>query len=65
MPAYFVYRWHDLGSAPLSRLRKVGEVWEITDWRTMPRAELRRRIMMHPRNLSPVPHPLIDVPVAL
>jgi hypothetical protein len=65
MTDYYVYTWDNLGHGLLSRLRQVGEIWGIEGWQTMTKAQLRRAIMTHPKNLSPVPHPLIEVPVEL
>ena len=62
---YYVYRWHQLGDAPISKLRSVGEAWAIPGWQTKTKAELRWAIMGHAKNKSDVPHPLISVPVEL
>jgi hypothetical protein len=62
---YYVYRWHALGDAPISKLRAIGELWGIPGWREKSRTDLRWAIMRHQRNTSTVPHPLINVPIEL
>jgi len=62
---YYVYRWNDLGQAPISKLRSIGEVWAIPGWQTKSRSDLRWAIMRHEKNASTVPHPLIVVPIEL
>lgn len=62
---YAVYRDRDISAMTLSGVRKVGEVYGIPGAETMTKAALRKAILTHPKNLSPVPHPLIDLPVPL
>lgn len=60
---YLKYRAHDLKMARLSSLREIARLWEIPGWDTQTMAGLRHAILNSPKNLSPVPHPLIDLPV--
>lgn len=64
MPRYLVYQWHNLQSVPLGKLREIAEAFEIATT-GMTRTQIRDAIFEHERNYSPVPHPLIDLPVAL
>lgn len=63
MPQYLVYTWPNLSKMTVSKMRKIAEVWQVPGYKTMTRSELRTVILDHPRNRSPVPHPLIKVPV--
>lgn len=65
MAKYLVYRWIDLRDVSVSKLREVARTFGIDDAEAMTKARLRWAIVRHPNNLSPVPHPLIDVPVDL
>lgn len=60
---YLVYNRHTLRSMPLSRVRAVARIWDITDADTLGPTMLRHAVEQHPNNTSPVPHPLITVPV--
>ena len=62
---YYVYRWHELGTAPVSKMREIAHIWGVPEWGTMDRTTLRWTIMRHEKNKSEVPHPLIRVPVEL
>lgn len=63
MVKYLIYRDRDISAMPLSRLRKIGVLFGIEGADAMTKGQLRPLVLPHPSNASPVPHPMIDVPV--